>query len=69
MLITNFTRRPTGVVGRGADCYTEGNGFESQVSHGCKTVRSFIEGNSDPPLRCLHNKMVTTSGLSGSQKP
>ena len=39
--------RPTGVMDRGADCYTKGTGFESRVRHGCKTVRPFIGGNGD----------------------
>ena len=37
--------RPTGVVGRGADCYTKGTGFEFRVRHGCKIVRPFTGGN------------------------
>ena len=34
--------RPTSVVDSGADCYTKGTGFESRISHGCKTVPPFI---------------------------
>ena len=40
-------RRPTGVVGRGADFYPEGIRLESWVRTGCKTVLSFIAGNGD----------------------
>ena len=39
--------RPTGVVDRGAACYTKGTGFESRVRHGCKIVRPFIGGTGD----------------------
>ena len=39
--------RPTGVVDRGADCYTKGTGFESRVRHGYKTVCPFIGGKGD----------------------
>ena len=31
--------QPSGVVVRGAGCYTKGPGFESRVRHGCQTVR------------------------------
>ena len=39
--------RPTGIVGRGADCCTKGTGFESRVRHGCEIVRHFIRSNGD----------------------
>ena len=32
-------------MGRGADCYTEGTGFESLVRHGFKTVHPFVGVN------------------------
>ena len=56
------------LVVRGASCYTKGTWFEFQIRQGCKTVRRFIGGNGDLPIRHLHNKMVTTSGLSRFQK-
>ena len=37
--IHNRMSRPSGAVVRGAGCYTKGLGFESQVKHGCQTVR------------------------------
>ena len=39
--------RPTGIVGRGADCCTKGTAFEFRVRHGCKTLRPFTGGNGD----------------------
>ena len=39
--------QPTGLVDRGADCYTKGSGLESRVRHGCKTVCPFIGGDGD----------------------
>ena len=41
--------QPTGLVDRGADCYTKGTGFESRVRHACKIVRQFIGGNDYSP--------------------
>ena len=52
---------------RGADCYRKGTGVESWVRHGCKIVRLFIGGNGE--VKCLHNNMVITSGLSSWPRP
>ena len=43
----SFSCRPTGVVGKRADCYTKGTGYETRVRHGCKIVRPFKGGNGD----------------------
>ena len=39
--LPNSYCRPSGVVAREAGCCTNGPGFESQVGHGCQTVRSW----------------------------